>query len=255
MFLQERTTWVLLEPRERRSPWLLRSGEDHRRLTHHSVSAWAPIRDEPGKWGQKEGALVGQVYTGHLSGRGRGGGWWKGQEQCGEGWYEGWTSQVCIIKLIHLKVNPEMFSNDRYWGGLTEKYLSLRRTQMKISKRGGRGSHQGIRSRNLNHLESYWDLAAHSRVSGILPKYFLKEKKTIMLPAIIMHRKLLTLTFTDFLPVAWRAHNGRIAKAAREKEAAEWLSCASLGFLLSLLPLAICFSKALTSLDRFQRNS
>ena len=97
MFLQERTTWALLEPRERRSPWLLRSGEDHRRLTHHSGSAWAPIRDEPGKWGQKEGALVGQVYTGHLSGRGRGGGCRKGQEQCGKGWYEGWTSSHLLV--------------------------------------------------------------------------------------------------------------------------------------------------------------
>lgn len=92
---------------------------------------------------------------------------------------------------------------------------------MKISKRGGRGRHQGIRSRNLNHLESYCDLAAHSRVSGILPKYFLKEKKTIMLPGIIMHQKLLTLTFTDFLPMARRAYNGRIAKAAGGEKATE----------------------------------
>ena len=108
------------------------------------------------------------------------------------------------------------------WGEHKWKYLG---------EEGG-GRHQGIRSRNLNHLESYWDLAAHSRVSGILPNYFLKEKKTIMLPAIIMHRKLLTLTFTDFLPVAWRAHNGWLEKAAREKEATEWLSCASLGFFI-----------------------
>lgn len=44
------------------------------KLTHHSVNVSAPIRDHPVKWGKKEGALVGQVCTGHLSGRGRGGG-------------------------------------------------------------------------------------------------------------------------------------------------------------------------------------
>lgn len=103
---------------------------------------------------------------------------------------------------------------------------------MKISKRGGRGRHQGIRSRNLNHLESYWDLAAHSRVSGILPKYFLKEKKTIMLPAIIKHQKLLTLTFTDFLPMARRAYNGQTAKAASGEESIWVIELCLLGFFI-----------------------
>lgn len=42
-----------------------------------------------------------------------------------------------------------------------------------------------------------------------------------MLPAIIMHWKLLTLTFTDFLPMTQRAYNGWIAKAARGKKATE----------------------------------
>lgn len=76
-----------------------------------------------------------------------------------------------------------------------------------------------------------------------------------MLPAIIIHQKPLTLTFTDFLPIAQRAHNGQIAKAARERKSKRVIELCLLGFLLSLLPLAICFSKALTSLDQFQRNS
>jgi hypothetical protein len=40
-------------------------------LTCYSVNAWAPLREQPDTWGKKEGALVGQVCTGHLSGSGR----------------------------------------------------------------------------------------------------------------------------------------------------------------------------------------
>lgn len=76
-----------------------------------------------------------------------------------------------------------------------------------------------------------------------------------MLPAIIMHQKLLTLTLTDFLPMTQRAHNGLIAKAARGRKSNGVIELCLLGFLSSLLLLAICLSKALTSLDLFQRNS
>lgn len=64
-----------------------------------------------------------------------------------------------------------------------------------------------------------------------------------------MHQKLLTWTFTDFLPTARRVHNGLIAKAARGRKSNRVIELCFLGFLLSLPPLAICFSKALTSLD------
>jgi hypothetical protein len=54
--------------------------------------------------------------------------------------------------------------------------------------------------------------------------------------------------------MAWRVCNGWIAKATRGKN--YWLiELCFLGFLLSFLPLAICSSKALTSLGQFQRNS
>lgn len=52
----------------------------------------------------------------------------------------------------------------------------------------------------------------------------------------------------------WEAYIGCIAEAAKRKS--NWVTALCLlGLLLSLPPLAICFSKALKSLDRFQRNS
>lgn len=71
---------VLQESREVLSHRLQRSGQrsSHKtlRVPEHLVGTSHLNGD------RKEGALVGQVCTGHLSGRERGGGCWKGQKAC-----------------------------------------------------------------------------------------------------------------------------------------------------------------------------
>lgn len=75
-----------------------------------------------------------------------------------------------------------------------------------------------------------------------------------MLPSRIMHQ-VPHVGIYRRPASARRAYNGRIAKAARGRKSSRVIELCLLGFLLSLLPSAICFSKALTSLEWFQRNS
>lgn len=91
---------------------------------------------------------------------------------------------------------------------------------MKISERG-EGEPSGHQEPDSQPSGILLRFGGPLRSLRYLAKIFFKGGKNNNVACIIMHRKLLTLTFTDFLPVAWRAHNGRIAKAAREKEAAE----------------------------------